>query len=61
MFDFGGKHISETRFGLGLPEDILKLRFINDTTYMAILWSGDVDMEDTRYLPWLLDFLISRC
>ncbi len=40
--------MSEERFTLGLPEDILRLQFVDEAVYVAILWSGDTDLEDTR-------------
>ena len=48
MFSFSGQHVKEERFALGLPEDVLRLQFIDDDTYLVMLWSGDVDLEDTR-------------
>ena len=47
-FTFSGQHTKEERFALGLPEDVLKLQFIDELTYLVMLWSGDVDLEDTR-------------
>ena len=54
-FNFSGQHMSEERFTLGLPEDILRLQFVDEAVYLAILWSGDTDLEDTRLLKMQRD------
>ncbi len=48
-FDFAGKHVGEEKYDLTVSEDILELKFCHETFYILLMWTGDIDLEDTRF------------